>query len=392
MGHIAEMIRAEGVEPDVVELANDRKELLEAKGFNVVGRDFMDMKGRESFTYGDLFRAPDGKTGIMSGSGGMGSVRVTLKDANGDVIGHYDRDKLEGIERRKVGYDRILMNPPFGDRRDAEHVQNAYRLLNPGGRVVAIMGEGVFFGQDKKAVEFREWLESVGGTSEKLEDGTFLDPSLPVNTGVNARMVVIDRKETDSDVAMFSRKQSRADLAPVDQSVIDGLVAGIPGVRQAAGDARITTVFAPSELSAEVLAEADKQGISHDEIHGVLYKGRAYIVRQNLKTRQDVEEVLVHEVLGHGGVHALLGDSRESVLLESFNRAGGIRGIRTIALRHGVLLELNQRIPKGELSAGQKIAVVDEMLALAQGKQHTLRQVPHPPRRGSSKTDAVERC
>jgi hypothetical protein len=41
------------------------------------------------------------------------------------------------------------------------------------------MGEGVFFGQDKKAVEFREWLESVGGSSEKLEDGTFLDPSLP---------------------------------------------------------------------------------------------------------------------------------------------------------------------------------------------------------------------
>lgn len=115
-------------------------------------------------------------------------------------------------------------------------------------------------------------------------------------------------------------------------------------------------------------------------------------MRQNLKTRQEAEEVLVHEILGHGGVHALLGDSRESVLLESFNRAGGIRGIRTIALRHGVLRELNQRIPKGELSAEQQIAVVDEMLALAQGKQHTLRQVPHPPRRGSSKTDAVERC
>ena len=80
---------------------------------------------------------------------------------------------------------------------------NDYELLKPGGRLVAIMGEGVFFGQDKKAQQFREWLESVGGTSEKLDEGTFLDPSLPVNTGVNARLVVIDKRS--SDVAMFSR-------------------------------------------------------------------------------------------------------------------------------------------------------------------------------------------
>lgn len=134
-GNIAEKIREAGVEPDVVELSGDRRELLEAKGFNLIGNDFMDVAGE---------------------------------------------------------YDRIIMNPPFGDRRDAEHVQHAYSLLKPGGRLVAIMGEGVFYGQDKKAQAFREWLESVGGTSEKLEEGTFLDSSLPVNTGVNARMVVID--------------------------------------------------------------------------------------------------------------------------------------------------------------------------------------------------------
>lgn len=136
MGHIAEQIRESGVSPDVVELSGKRRELLEAKGFNVVGQDFMDTSEQ---------------------------------------------------------YDRIIMNPPFSDRRDAEHVQHAYELLKPGGRLVAIMGEGVFFGQDKKAQAFREWLDSVGGTSEKLAEGTFLDKSLPVNTGVNSRMVVIDK-------------------------------------------------------------------------------------------------------------------------------------------------------------------------------------------------------
>jgi Large polyvalent protein associated domain 38 len=196
-GHIAERIREAGVEPDVVELSNNRKELLEAKGFNVVGRDFMEINPREFFTWGDTFKAPDGKEGIMkmSPQGGMGSDRVALKDSNGDLIGYYNRSDLEGVTKNGLdsGYDRILMNPPFSDRRDMEHVQHAYNLLKPGGRLVAIMGEGVFFGQDKKAKSFRDWLEELGGTDEKLEEGTFKDPSLPVTTGVNARMIVIDK-------------------------------------------------------------------------------------------------------------------------------------------------------------------------------------------------------
>ena len=211
MGHIAERIRASGVDPDVVEASGSRRELLEAKGFNVVGQDFMSMSHR-GFTYGDVFRDKDGAEGIMRGSGGMGSNRVGFYDpaVNFDDadsrrqhdLGWRDRDDLVGIEKRGAlsGYDRILMNPPFSNRRDAEHVRHAYTLLRPGGRLVAIMGEGVFFGQDAKAKEFRDWLDEVDGTSEKLPEGTFNEPTLPVNTGVNARMVVIDK-----GVELYSR-------------------------------------------------------------------------------------------------------------------------------------------------------------------------------------------
>ncbi len=199
MGHIAEQIRdVAGVDPDVVEFNGDRRELLEAKGFNVVGSDFLDLSPR-GFTYGDVFRDKDGVEGIMRGSGGMGSNRVGFVPLGKDERQREwrDRDELEGVRKNgyNSGYDRIIMNPPFSNRRDAEHVQHAYSLLKPGGRLVAIMGEGVFYGQDRKAQAFREWLEAVGGTSEKLEEGTFLDPSLPVNTGVNARMVVVDKPE-----------------------------------------------------------------------------------------------------------------------------------------------------------------------------------------------------
>ncbi|RLA49223.1 MAG: SAM-dependent methyltransferase, partial [Gammaproteobacteria bacterium] len=138
MGHIAERIRESGVEPSVIEYSNKRSELLKEKGFNVVGDDFLEFD--------------------------------------------------EGT------YDRIIMNPPFSDKRDVAHVKHAYDMLNTNGRLVAIMSEHVFFASDKKAVAFREWLDKVGATDEKLEAGTFSDASLPVNTGVNARMVVIDKK------------------------------------------------------------------------------------------------------------------------------------------------------------------------------------------------------
>ena len=54
------------------------------------------------------------------------------------------------------------------------------------------------------------------------------------------------------------------------------------GVRQIAGDARVTVVFSPSELPQHLIDPAIAQGIPLDEIQGVLYKGHAYIVRGNL--------------------------------------------------------------------------------------------------------------
>lgn len=61
-----------------------------------------------------------------------------------------------------------------------------------------------------------EWLESVGGTEEKLPEGTFLDPNLPVNTGANARMVVIEKGEADGtklDAAGLDRRAAEPDTS-----------------------------------------------------------------------------------------------------------------------------------------------------------------------------------
>lgn len=329
MGHIAERIRAAGVEPDVVELSNERKELLEAKGFRVVGRDFMDVS--------------------------------------------------EGQ------YDRILMNPPFGDRRDAAHVQHAYELLKPGGRLVSIMGEGVFFGSDKKAQAFRDWLEQRGATDEKLEEGTFLDPSLPVNTGTNARMVVIDKpgpafqppKETDSGIALFRRTEPAGDSGSVSQVELDAVILRVAsGWKRAQGDSgRLLVVDSPSDLPGAILRAANAQNVPKEEIKGVFHNGHIYLVRENHASANDAEETIFHEAYGHMGALLLNGNDQKK-LSAAFNdvwhRIDGLDGVRKMADKFGVLDQVEPYI-KSLAAADMTLEtkrriIVDELLAHIAGR------------------------
>ena len=104
----------------------------------------------------------------------------------------------------KGEYDRIIMNPPFGGGADIDHVRHAYNLLKPGGKMVAIMSEGPFFRSGKKDQGFRDWLDEIGGESEKLPEGTFKESD--VATGVNTRKVIITKP--------FSRQDSQG-LSPI---------------------------------------------------------------------------------------------------------------------------------------------------------------------------------
>jgi len=87
-------------------------------------------------------------------------------------------------------YDKIIMNPPFENGQDIDHIRHAYTLLKAGGRVVCIMCEGPFCRSDKKSVEFRNWLEWVDGQSYPLPEDAFK----PSGTSVRARLVVIDKE------------------------------------------------------------------------------------------------------------------------------------------------------------------------------------------------------
>ena len=284
MGHIADRIREKGVEPVVAELEPQKRELLEAKGYEVIGKDFM-------------------------------------------------KDIPEG-----ESFDRIVMNPPFSKRQDTEHVRRAYDLLNPGGKLVAIVSEGSFFGKDKKASEFRDWLEEVGGTSEKLAEGSFNDPSLPVTTGVNTRMVVIEKEGTPMAsvtpgefLPAMPSTRLRIRKAAV-QRVADAL-----GKRAAnAADTRVVQSF-------EELPEHIRQlyGEVSSRLEGVYdpASGTVYLVADNLRGTARAAEVWMHENMVHHGLNGLLGmDEKRRVLNRLWQSMGGMgnAGIASIARKYGV--------------------------------------------------------
>lgn len=139
-GNIAQELvnAAPNAQIEVVEYNSSLRAILEAKGFNVVGQDFLE----------------------------------TTKN-----------------------YDRIVMNPPFENFQDIDHVRHAYSILKPEGKIVAIMGAGVKNSRSK-AKEFRAWLDEIGGSIEDLPEGSFKTSERP--TGVNTVLVTINKGDNNT--------------------------------------------------------------------------------------------------------------------------------------------------------------------------------------------------
>lgn len=121
---------------DVCESSYQFSELLELKGYNIVGNDF--------------------------------------------------------LQYEKQGYyDAIIMNPPFSKNQDITHLQHAYKLLKNNGTLVCITSPHWQFANDKASQDFRKWLEYKDYFVKELEAKTF------EMTGVVSRIVVIEKNEEE---------------------------------------------------------------------------------------------------------------------------------------------------------------------------------------------------
>lgn len=122
-GGIAHVLEDEGYDCDVVELNDKNREFLTENGFNIVGTDFLKFNER---------------------------------------------------------YDIIIANPPFTKQQDIDHVNHMIDIANK--RVISVMSAGVTFRTNKKTVQFRERVESLGGIIEMLPENSFAESGTKVNT------------------------------------------------------------------------------------------------------------------------------------------------------------------------------------------------------------------
>jgi hypothetical protein len=141
---------------------------------------------------------------ILEPSAGSGAIVDRLPDDNLVVVYEVNHSLCEilqakGFDARPIdflteiegafSFDRVLMNPPFENQQDIEHVLAAFERLQSGGRLVSVMSPSPFFSNNKRAEAFRAFCDEAGAEVIDLPEGSFKSSG----TGVATKLVIIDK-------------------------------------------------------------------------------------------------------------------------------------------------------------------------------------------------------
>ena len=197
-----------------VQQDRQRREALDAAQRDLIGSDipgFFPTPPELAARMVSLARLDEPGLEILEPSAGKGdladAIRAKIGDGDSELVCvEINRRLCEMLNLRGIRahcgdildasgeVDRVVMNPPFENGQDADHVRHCFGMLRPGGRLVAIVSAGLFHRQDRKAVEFREWLDSdeVFAVLYETLDGAFAKAFR--STGVQAVLLVLDRQ------------------------------------------------------------------------------------------------------------------------------------------------------------------------------------------------------
>jgi hypothetical protein len=132
-------------------------------------------------------------------------VRGLFEDYAAGLMPAYVDPADDGIRR----FALVVMNPPFAVPSNptiwADHVMLAWQLVQPGGRLIAIVPNGFTFRADKKHAAMRELVEAHGEYDE-LPAGTFKDQGV----GVGAVIITLDKPLLRDDIGEWPTDPDRA--------------------------------------------------------------------------------------------------------------------------------------------------------------------------------------
>lgn len=126
---------------------------------------------------------------VLEPSAGLGSLLVGLNKANiqcveinpvlAEILKAKGFETYNGSFEDFISfkrYSRIIMNPPFGRRLDAIHINRAFNnFLEVDGILVAIHSAGINSGSDKESKTFQKLYQQYGVEQIEVEAGAFKD-------------------------------------------------------------------------------------------------------------------------------------------------------------------------------------------------------------------------
>lgn len=144
---------------------------------------------------------------ILEPSAGLGHIAEAIREKhpnNSLNLIEYNSSLCEVLRKKNFDvenddflnhskkYDVIFMNPPFEKNQDIEHVNHAFNLLNPGGRLVAIMaGNKHENSNNKKIIDFLQFVDN-NGYIQQNEEGSFKNAFN--STNVNTITVYLEKE------------------------------------------------------------------------------------------------------------------------------------------------------------------------------------------------------
>lgn len=111
---------------------------------------------------------------------------IELNEYNCEVLKEkgYSVVQCDFLDTCLKDIDKVIMNPPFTRQQDIDHIIRAYNSLKTGGILVSICSTSPFFRDNKKSIEFREFLESVDAEVFDLPEGTFKESGTMIATKI----------------------------------------------------------------------------------------------------------------------------------------------------------------------------------------------------------------
>lgn len=95
----------------------------------------------------------------------------------------------------------------------------------------------------------------------------------------------------------------------------------------------ITVVRSAADLPEDLLEKVDAAG-ARDDVRGIYYDGKVFVIADKMRSRAEIESTLIHEVVGHLGLRALTGERLDATLDKIFGRFAGSDLYRELAWRY----------------------------------------------------------